>query len=135
MKKTKLWLLIALTAIGLIGLMPQAYAAHTGGAVTLKSAAGAAIQGGSSVPYSPKMTCASTDGCHVTAGISDYESHATTVTKQQGSGAAYDVSVPGHGVTAGYHFSQGMNLPWGATQRTYYALPSFTSSPGMYGKF
>lgn len=128
-------ILLVFAAIMLIGYATVGLAAHTGGIVTLKDAAGNAITGGASVPYSPKKTCASTEGCHVNSGVSAYESHATTVTKQQGSGTSYDVSVPGHGVTAGYHFQQGLNVPWGATQRTYYSLPSFTSSPGMAGKY
>lgn len=80
-------------------------------------------------PYSPKQTCGN---CH------DYESYAATVTKQQTVGGvanpSYDVKVPTHGVTSGFHFQQGMNVAWGDTQRTFYKLPSFTSSPGMVGK-
>lgn len=127
---------IAFAAIMLIGT--HAFAAHPtvdgGGnpiSVVLKNASGGTIAPGTTTPYSPKQTCGV---CH------NYESDPmTTVTKQQTvsgtANAAYNVPVPEHGVTAGYHFQQGMNLPWGNTQRSYYGLPSFTSSPGMYGKF
>lgn len=128
MRITKLWLLIAAVAIGLMGAAALVYAAHPD--VVLKSATGANIQGGTSVPYSPKTTCGA---CH------DYESSPVDVVKQQTVGgtanAAYTVKVASHGVTAGYHFQQGMNVPWGQTQRDFYGVPSFTSSPGMIGKY
>ena len=142
MKISKLWLfMIALIAIGLIGLTTPGFAAHPGtnslnvdasGNITLLNASGAAIAKGSAVPYSPKQTCG-VSACH------NYESNPTTVSKQQTvggvAGVAYNVTVPTHGVTTGYHFQQGMNVPWGQTQRDFYGLPSFTSSPGMVGKY
>jgi hypothetical protein len=81
-------------------------------------------------PYSPKKTCGQ---CH------NYESGPATISKQQTVGgtanAAYDVKVATHGASAGYHFQQGMNVQWGQEERNFYKLPSFTSSPGMTGKF
>lgn len=119
-----------LAAALVAGTSLPALAAHTGGEVQLKSASGAVITAGSAVPYSPKQTCGT---CH------DYESSATSVTKQQTVGGtpnpSYAVPVPGHGVSAGFHFQQGKNLAWGDVQRNFYGLPSFTSSPGMYGKY
>ena len=126
--------MIALMAIGLIGYASLGYGAHSGGDVVLKSAAGVNIVGGTSVPYSPKQTCGMAAGaCH------NYESNPVDVQKQQTVGgtanAAYNVKVASHGVTAGYHFQQGLNVPWGQTQRDFYGVPSFTSSPGMVGKY
>jgi hypothetical protein len=108
-----------------------AFAAHSGGGVTLKDAAGADINPGSSTPYSPKQTCGV---CH------NYESDPVTVTKDHGPGTpAYDVVAPQHGVSAGYHFQQGRNIGWNSdnnnAQRSFYGLAKFTSSPGMYGKY
>lgn len=129
MSKKILWLLVVLVATGFIGLAATGYAdVHPD--VTVKDFAGNAVQGGSSTPYSPKQTCG---GCH------NYESDPVDVTKQQTVGGtanpSYQVKVASHGVTAGYHFQQGMNVPWGQTQRDFYGLPSFTSSPGMVGKY
>ncbi len=102
--------------------------------------------GNSGEPYSPKVTC-SANGCHDTLAYikfqldnTIYESSATNATKDHGPGSpsygsAYKVPYPLHGVTAGYHFQQGRNVSWGDVQRDYYGLPSFTSSPGMYGKY
>jgi hypothetical protein len=152
MSKNKLWLLIAIVAIGLIGYAWIAYAAHP--SVTVKDAAGNAVQGGTNTPYSPKQTCG---GCHYancdtssshpqkwcqntqSSNFIDYENTAANITKQQTVGGtanpSYTVKVASHGVTAGYHFQQGMNVPWGQTQRDFYGLPPFTSSPGMVGKY
>jgi hypothetical protein len=88
------------------------------------------VVGAPAAPYSPKKTCGE---CHT------YESAPVSVTKQQTVGgtanAAYDVKVASHGASAGYHFQQGMNVAWGQVQRDFYKVPSFTSSPGMVGKY
>jgi hypothetical protein len=129
MSKNRLWLLIAIVAIGLIGMyaMPSD-AAHPN--VTLKDVDGNVIVGGSSVPYSPKKTCGE---CH------NYESNPVTIAKHQrfadGTEESYNVIAPKNGVTAGFHSHQGRNVPWGDTQRNFYKLDGFTSSPGMYGKY
>ena len=98
--------------------------------VTLKDVDGNTIMAGTNKVYSPKKTCGE---CH------DYESGAADVQKQQTVGgtanAPYNVKVATHGASAGYHFQQGMNVAWGDTQRTFYKVPSFTSSPGMVGKY
>ncbi|MBI5575282.1 MAG: hypothetical protein HY896_02840 [Deltaproteobacteria bacterium] len=113
----------------LLGVAGIAQAAHPVD-VQLKGSTGAVITAGSNIPYSPKQTCGS---CHT------YEIDPTSVVKQQTAGgiagAPYSVTVPSHGVSAGFHFQQGMNVAWGDTQRTYYGLPGFTSSPGMFGKY
>jgi len=134
MKTSKLWLLpIAVITVGLAtGYASPGYAGpHTGGAVTLKDAGGNVITSGSATPYSPKQTCG---GCH------NYESNVATVTKDHGPGTGqYQVKAPQHGVSAGYHFQQGRNIAWNSdndnAQRSYYGLPKFTSSPGMWGKY
>ncbi|MBI5741353.1 MAG: hypothetical protein HZA16_11635 [Nitrospirae bacterium] len=125
---------IAIAFTGLAGIESVGLAAHPTqdsignpiGPIPLKNASGGAIAPGSTTPYSPKATCGE---CH------NYESDEMSVMKQQGSNEAYDVPVPEHGVTAGYHFQQGRNLPWDSDQRSYYGLPAFTSSPGMAGKY
>jgi hypothetical protein len=130
MKVNKLWLLLlAMVAVGLMGL--PAYAAHPGGTVVLKDAAGNDIAAGSSTPYSPKQTCGV---CHT------YEANIVDITKDHGPGTpAYTVKAPLNGVTAGYHFQQGRNISWNSgnnnAQRAYYGLAKFTSSPGMWGKY
>jgi hypothetical protein len=110
---------------------PAAAIDHPGGDVELKDADGNTIVVGSPAkPYSPKKTCGS---CH------DYESSPSTVTKQQTVGGVanppYGVKVATHGASSGFHFQQGMNVPWGDAQRSFYKVPSFTSSPGMVGKY
>jgi hypothetical protein len=98
--------------------------------VELMDADGNPIVAGSATPYSPKQTCGR---CHA------YESDPASVSKQQTVGGvanpAYDVRVPTHGASAGFHFQQGMNVGWGDAQRSFYKVPSFTSSPGMVGKY
>ncbi|MFZ5997489.1 MAG: hypothetical protein ACOYW7_08380 [Nitrospirota bacterium] len=143
MRITKLLIVaIAVVAIGLIGL-----SAEIAGAATLKDADGNGIQPGTSTPYSPKQTCGN---CHVAGrpydkwtvlwdtmnltGTGRYEMDVELVTKSH-SGETYQVPAPKHGISAGYHFQQGRNVAWGNTQRNFYSLPGFTSSPGMYGKF
>ncbi len=124
-----LFFMIALAAIGLIGNASLGSAAHTGGPVTLKDAAGVGIAVGSATPYSPKQTCG-TSSCH------NYESDVALATKNHGTGLpTYQVPYPQHGVTAGYHFQQGRNLDWGDNQRGHFHQADFTSSGGMYGKY
>lgn len=121
-------LVIVLGAVGLLGL-PGIANAHPFN-IYLRDADGNPIAAGSNTPYSPKRTCTP---CH------GYENDPIAVTKQQTvggtAGAPYTVLAPSHGATAGFHFQQGLNLPWGDTQRSFYGLPAFTSSPGMVGKF
>jgi hypothetical protein len=125
--RTKCTTVLVLAAIALLVFAASA-SAHQD--VTLRDLAGNAIAPGSKTPYSPKQTCGP---CH------NYESDAAAITKQQIvagiTGTAYTVSSASHGVSAGYHFQQGLNTPWGNTQRAFYGLPGFTSSPGMYGKY
>lgn len=132
MMNKKQYVLTALATVGLIGLGVQAYAAHTGGNVQLRDAAGLAIGAGSTAPYSPKKTCGAA-GCH------DYESAWDTAVKTQvnssGAKVTYEVPYPQHGVSSGYHFQQGRNIDWDDAQRAVYKVANFTSSPGMYGKY
>lgn len=153
MSKNRLWLLIAIAiaAIGLVGLYAvPSDAVHPD--VPLKDVDGNPIPQGSNVPYSPKQTCS---GCHFdcdndpsngiaycttqTNNFKDYEDNIATATKQQTvKGIAYpsyEVKYPKSGVSAGFHFHQGRNVPWGDVQRNYYGVQSFTLSGGMYGKY
>jgi hypothetical protein len=131
---------VALLAVVLvIGYALPGYGAHTGGAVILKDQFGTSVTG--SVPYSPKTTCGTTS-CHDQYGplrglnLSNiYESNTATATKTHDGVNYYDVPYPQQGVTAGYHFQQGRNVSWDATQKSFYGVPKFTSSPGMYGKY
>lgn len=122
--------IIASALLAVLAATGVTRAQHGGGDVTLKNAAGVTITAGSNVPYSPKATCG---GCHT------YESDPTAVTKQQNVGGVanppYSVPVPTHGVSVGSHFQQGLNVPWGDTQRSFYGVAAFTSSPGMFGKY
>jgi hypothetical protein len=119
--------MITLAAIGLMGYASLSNAAHTGGSVPLKDAAGLDITVGSTTPYSPKQTCGV---CH------NYESDTAVAVKNHGTGqATYEVPYPQHGVTAGYHFQQGRNLNWNDAQREFFHQANFTSSGGMYGKY
>ena len=124
-KRVVLILLGAVSALG----APRSARAHPYN-VYLRDASGNVITAGSQVPYSPKRTCGM---CHT------YEADPVSVQKQQTVGgtanAAYLVTAPSHGTTAGFHFQQGMNVEWGQTQRTFYGMPGFTSSPGMIGKY
>jgi hypothetical protein len=141
MKVSNLRLLpIALLALGLvIGYAPPGYAAHPGGAVSLRDAAGNFLTAGTStVPYSPKKTCA-VAGCHTSyvtsGGTAVYENTTGYATKDHGAGGAYQVPYPQHGVTAGYHFQQGRNLDWSDAQREFFHQAAITSSGGMVGKY
>lgn len=124
--------LTLMTAVGLAGAAATtANALHPFGInVDLRDANGALVSV-TGLPYSPKQTCLT--ACH------NYESHWTTATKthlnRNGTAQSYDVPYPQHGVSAGYHFQQGKNVPWNATQQDFYHVPEFTSSPGMYGKY
>lgn len=142
MKSARLLFLVLLILAGLIDVVPD-----LAQAATLKDADGNNIAAGSSTPYSPKQTCGN---CHIAGqpydkwtvlwktlgltGTGRYEMDIDRVTKSHG-GAEYDVPYPKHGISAGYHFQQGKNVAWGDTQRNFYGLPAFTSSPGMYGKY
>lgn len=135
-------LLLLLLAIGLLVAAP-----HLADAATLKDADGINIVPGTSTPYSPKQTCGN---CHIggrpydkwtvlwntlaLTGTGRYEMDIDTAIKSH-SGETYAVPYPKHGVSAGYHFQQGRNVSWGDTQRNFYGLAAFTSSPGMYGKY
>ncbi|OGW18745.1 MAG: hypothetical protein A2072_01705 [Nitrospirae bacterium GWC1_57_7] len=141
MKKTAALLVIAIsTMIG--GFMQSVRAEHSGGDVTFIDYSNKSITIGTSVPYSPKQTCApnSAGGCHKSYvdffGLDNiYESHIGQARKDHGPGtASYLVPYPQHGVTAGYH-QMGRNMTWGDIQRNYYGLFAFTSSSGMYGKY
>ena len=135
----RLLTILAITAFALAGVVQSALA-HVD--VHLKDASGANVTNG--VPYSPKVTCGTTS-CHASIaasyGIGNiYEANATNATKDHGPGSPsysspYNVPYPQHGVSAGYHFMQGRNIPWGDDQRDYYGLPDFTSAAGMMGKY
>jgi hypothetical protein len=122
-------LLVGLGMAWLLALPRSASAEHPF-EVVLMDVDGNPITAGSAKPYSPKQTCGQ---CHT------YESDPASVTKQQTVGgmanAPYDVKVATHGASAGYHFQQGMNVAWGDAQRNFYKVPTFTSSPGMVGKY
>lgn len=102
--------------------------------ILLKDSTGAAITAlDNAKAYSPKQTCGK---CH------QYENAGgilgTSISKSSvldGVTHSYTVKGATSGVSSGYHFSQGLNETWSATERGYYGMPSFTSSPGMLGKF
>lgn len=123
-------LLACLGVVSILAAPGVATAGHPIEVYLLDVDGNAITAGGPARPYSPKQTCGA---CH------DYESGPALVTKQQTVGgtanAPYDVKVATHGASAGYHFQQGMNAAWGDAQRSFYKLPSFTSSPGMVGKY
>lgn len=144
MKTSRLWLLlIAMIVAGLvIGYAPSGYAVPHTANIPLKDAAGTSLSVGSTVPYSPKKTCA-VDGCHTdpaiygsSTGTALYENTPGLATKNHGTGLpTYQVPYAQHGVTAGYHFQQGRNLDWNDTQRHFFHQAEFTSSGGMVGKY
>lgn len=158
MKRKRLYMLGAFTAAGLLALGSQAYAGDHPANVTLLDANGVDVAT-SGLPYSPKVTCSTgtpAKFCHggIASGVGSDNAYATgadagreyvyegswiTATKTQfnrdGVKYSYDVPFPLHGVTAGYHFQQGRNIPWDDTQRAFYHVPEYTSSAGMYGKF
>lgn len=106
------------------------------------------VVAGTTKAYSPKRTCGTT-GCHIDGldqqlryGITNniYEDTNAFAVKDHGPGYpsygnGYEVPYAQHGVSAGYHFQQGRNIAWSNPQRSFYSLPGFTSSPGMFGKF
>jgi hypothetical protein len=164
MSKNRLWLLIAIVAIGLIGSATLAFA-HSGGNVALKDENGTNVAGTTN-PYSPKATCART--CHVNEMVNatqaaidkynaapyngtfpghNYESHIESVSKKHtqknagalGAGTTYTylVPVPTKGISTSYHVQQGRNVAWGDVQRDFFAhylTFGFASSNSMYGK-
>jgi hypothetical protein len=144
MKTSKLRLFsIAMIVIALvIGYTRSGYATPHTENIPLRDASGAIITAGSSIPYSPKKTCAIAD-CHDNAslygsstGTALYENTTAYATKNNGTGQpTYQVPYPQHGVTAGYHFQQGRNNDWGDVQRANFNQANFTSSGGMYGKY
>jgi hypothetical protein len=158
MSKNRLWLLIAVVAIGLIGSATLAFA-HSGGDVALKDENGTNVAGQpAGTPYSPKATCARE--CHVNelpaamqtkypSGFPghNYESHMGSVSKKHtqknagalGAGTTYTylVPVPTRGISTSYHVQQGRNVAWGDVQRDFFAhylTFGFASSNSMYGK-
>lgn len=107
--------------------------------VPLYDADGNSVQGGTNTPYSPKRTCGL---CHPyeTSNIlyanKDHGPDSYSYPGENSGGmSGYNVLYPEHGISAGFHFQQGRSTPWGDIQRDYYKLASFTSSPGMYGKY
>jgi len=142
------WLSFLVTMTLTAAVLPvSAQAAHPGGPVPLLDGAGNFVAVGSATPYSPKKTC-SAFGCHNITKLNNgmqpsdsiYETGIGLAGKDHGAGslsydAPYETPYPLHGVSAGYHFQQGRNAAWGDTQRSFYGLPAFTSSPGMYGKY
>lgn len=66
---------------------------------------------------------------------SDFALAAKTQINRNGDVRSYNVPYPQHGVSSGYHFQQGRNMPWIQDQRDYYHQAEFTSSSGMYGKY
>ncbi|MEW6118387.1 MAG: hypothetical protein AB1553_16050, partial [Nitrospirota bacterium] len=116
-------------------------------AAVFRDAAGMPVRPGSATPYSPKQTCglSSVNGtnCHIdiakSFGLSSgntYESGIGYAVKDDGAGtASYSVPYPLQGISAGFHFQQGRDVPWGTLQRSYYGQPGFTGSPGVYGGY
>jgi hypothetical protein len=112
--------------------------------VPLLGASGAAVSG--TTPYSPKMTC-SANACHqadpALAAKHNYGSGSKMSVHTQGVIASddkvywqsYDVKSFEHGASVGRHMNQGRNEDFSNSFRANYALPFFTSSPGMFGKF
>ena len=130
---------LSAVAVTLLFSPATALALHGGGDVEMRDANGELVTV-SGKPYSPKQTCGSAvSSCHIGFGGHNYESDIDIANKDQvrrdGTISSYGVPYPQHGVTAGYHFQQGRNLDHGPDQKTYYHLPGFTSSTGMYGKF
>ncbi len=144
MRRFKL-LLVFICAIFTAAVSPAAvHASHTGGDITLRDINGISVAN-STKAYSPRRTCGVTD-CH--AAVADryglmnniYEDTIAFSIKDHGLGSPsygnpYQVPYALHGVSAGYHFQQGRNITWNDSQRTFYGLPAFTSSPGMFGKY
>ena len=130
---------IAAAAAIIVSMVPSSWAVPLNEMV-LRDGQGVPIVPGSNTPYSPKQTCGIV-GCHIdmvrSFGMTSgniYESDVASATKDQGPGTSpYEDPYPRHGVSAGYHFQTGRNVPWGDTQRNYYRDLAFTGSPGMFG--
>ena len=132
-----------LVALGVIAFQPNGADASR-----LYDADGNYIKGGSSVPFSMKLSCGE---CHVVSrwtrtggryerpGKDEFGDVGRTFLAEKtqlGSvSETYSVPYPRHGVTKGFHFQMGRNVPWDQVQKDFYKLPEFTSSPGMYGKY
>ncbi len=137
--KTVGWIVLFLMLLmaGLVIVEVQAYPIAD---MVLRDANGVPIVPGSNTPYSPKQTCGSV-ACHIdmvrSFGLTSgtvYESEPASAVKDHGPGTTpYQVPYPMHGVSAGYHFQTGRNASWSQTQRDYYQVPDFTSSPSLYG--
>jgi len=148
--RNKWWLSLGVAAatVSLANFSP-ASAAHTGGPVTLLDKAGVAVST-SGEPYSPKTTCGQ---CHNYGSGEDNSGASMTgpgdgvmdhiVQKHQGSMASngevyfqtYDVTSYSHGISVGRHMNQGRNEDYTGDMRNAFALPWFTSSLGMWGKY
>jgi len=124
-------LMAALTAVMLAGT--TAFAAHTGGNVTLKDAVGTAITDGIT-PYSPKATCG---GCHNYGSGDKFSTHVQGVLESDNKvyWQASQTKSFEHGVSVGRHSNDGRNEDYSNAQRAAYGDPFFTSSPGMFGKY
>ena len=136
------FLIAVMTAVNLVIGASAVFAAHP--SVTLLDASGAAVN--STTPYSPKKTCSAND-CHqadpALAAKHNYGSGSKLAVHTQGVIAAddkvywqsYDVKSFEHGASVGRHMNEGRNEDFSNSFRANYALPFFTSSPGMFGKF
>ncbi|MCX7793177.1 MAG: hypothetical protein N2257_02040 [Thermodesulfovibrionales bacterium] len=117
------WLISLIVLSGTIFGASEGMAAHPD--VALRDADGNLIQPGSNIPYSPKQTCG-TSQCHDTIasryGLNNiYEHGVLYAQKDHGSGSPsytnpYSVLYPEHGITSGFHFQQGRDVPWGDTE-------------------
>jgi hypothetical protein len=142
-REKRMFLVFTLSMLMTTGTVAPSHAAHPAD-VTLRDINAASVAGTANA-YSPKRTCGTTachadmaDGYGLTHNI--YESGIAFAAKDHGIGSPsygnpYQVPYAQHGVSAGYHFQQGRNVSWSDPQRTYYAMPAFTSSPGMFGKY
>lgn len=142
MSRNKLWLLIALVAIGLIGSYSLSYADHPN--VPLLDKNGNAVTG--NTPYSPKQTC-SNNSCHqgnpTLAAKHNYGSGSVTVSQHVGRKLADNsvtfttqtVNAYAHGVSVSKHVNMGRNENLTAQMRTAWGNPYFISTPGMFGRY
>jgi len=130
------------TAGTLLLAYSSAFAAHSGGNITLRNACGSVVTLADNPTttacdesaYSPKATCGA---CH------DYGYGTRINTKTQGVlesdgqlyWQSYTVSGPDHGVLVGKHSNLGRNEDYSMDMRRAFGDPFFTSSAGMFGKF
>jgi hypothetical protein len=135
MNKQSKWFIAVLSAIVLLAGYSAAFAAHTGGDVTLKDASGNAITNGTT-PYSPKQTCG-VGACHNYGSGEAHSTHVQGVLDANNNlyWQADDVKSFATGVSVGYHMNQGRNENYSNVSRATYNDPFFTSSPGMFGKY